>query len=250
MLSPFDPRSPLRRYPAAGGGPSYVNASGGVITVLIGTDGKTYRLHTFTDLSATLTVSVGGEVNYAMVGGAGQGGGSANPGAGCGGEGGEVKTGTLELPTGALPVVIGAGGFRDTAGGLAGAAGTATTFQGVTAAGGAQSQASSLFPTGGNGSANQNGAGGTVVTFPDGSVAKLGGGGGAGATSGQALGLGWEGVAGDGGPAFASVDSAGGAPVQNTGSGSGGCGAVNNADGQRAVAGADGVFYVWYEVAA
>ena len=82
-----------------------VSATGGNSTNDIGG----YRIHTFTDsaTASNFVVSVGGEVEYLVVGGGGGGGGGNGAGGGAGG----FRTGTVSVTSGSnYTVTVGGGG--------------------------------------------------------------------------------------------------------------------------------------------
>jgi hypothetical protein len=107
-------------------------ATGGAITnYTLG--GTNFTAHIFTSpawnvtLSTNLTVTVGGNVNYLIVGGGG--GGSDGSSGGGGGGGGVVISNSVSLTSGVYAVTVGAGGAHA-------ATGVNSTFAGLTAYGG------------------------------------------------------------------------------------------------------------------
>ena len=215
-------------------------------------------------LSGTLdTISTVGSSTYTgtstsgwgyaiLVGGGGSGGGAggSNNGAGGGGSGGVA--GKLVQLTGSMAVFIGSGG-ASAAAGTNGNAGTASTFAGMTAGGGAGGLVGPGDGTGGAGgtvsgatfssSANggraglpsglATGGGATTNFYPFVVNGTTGGGGGGGGNSGNGAG-GGNGAIGRGGD--------GGNNVAGTGFGSGGGG--GDSGGRSGGAGRPGVLYV------
>jgi len=162
-----------------------VQATGGTVTtVTIG--GVTYRVHTFTS-AGTFTVTRAGQVEYLIVGGGGAGGpGLVSPQRpGCGGNAGQMLTGSTTVTVQAYAITIGAGGVgaSDTSGSASSALGLTATggsigasqngpYAGTGASGGVNGLQSSI-----NGSSTYYGGGGGAAQFPPGNVAGLGGGG-------------------------------------------------------------------------
>jgi hypothetical protein len=194
----------------------YVAATGGTETTITVGD-KDYKVHTFTS-SGTFTVTQAGQVEFLVIGGGGVGG-SANDnnqnggGGGAGGYrssvvgelsgGGVVAESLFDVGVSAYTVTIGAGA----SGGYGGAAGSPSSFGGITSAGGGGGSASrGDFPAtsggsggGGGSTGGTTGASGTSGQGFDGgsgSSSNAGGGGGAGeAGSTDALRYGGDGVA-------------------------------------------------------
>lgn len=86
-------------------------ATGGTVTTF-SVGGKTYRVHTFTDVGESNLnfTSVGGEVEYLVIGGGG-GGGGGGVYAGSGGGAGGLLNGITTFPLGNTTVVVGSGGL-------------------------------------------------------------------------------------------------------------------------------------------
>ena len=121
--------TPYRKYyiptPAVG-----FSATGGTLT-----SGNSYNQWTFTS-SGTLVVTVGGTVNYAIIGGGGSGGTHVGGGGGAGG----VLSGTTTLSPGSYSITVGNGGIsvQGTSGSpyVVGNAGSSSSALGLTAYGG------------------------------------------------------------------------------------------------------------------
>lgn len=221
---------------SAGG--SYVQATGGTIT----TDGD-FKVHTLVD-GQTLSVTVGGDVGYLIVGSGGAGGTQGGAGAG-----GDVKHGTMTLAIDDYPVVIGAAGtaFFDADGTDGGAA----SFNGITAPGGGgggkYSEAGHDGASGGGGGAGgDGGAGGAATGDGNSGGAGLGGGGGGGGGGATAAGVSATDMSGGaGGAGYTSsisgtaqvYGSGGGGGAGGTGTASGGVGGTNAGNGDDIVDG-------------
>ena len=111
-------------------------ATGGTITDA-SINNALYRVHTFNS-NGTLTLTRGGVVDYLIVGGGGAGGCSRNGlGGSGGGGGGGVLIGSLTLPIGDYPVVVGSGGIKPAANSTGvGFTGNPSSFAGHVAIGG------------------------------------------------------------------------------------------------------------------
>ena len=204
-----------------------------------------YRIHTFTS-SGNFVVTIGGTIEYLVVGAGGGGGGK---GGGCGGAGGyrtnvvgETSGGssspesTMSIPTGVYPITIGSGGSGGVAGG-SGSAGGNSIFNGITSLGGGGGALQGSSNTGGSGGSGggggkDGGAGGsgTGGQGKDGG-SSLGGAGYAAAGGGGADSVGGSGLsgedAGDGGTGIQSAIS--GTLVYRSGGGGGGTNSTNSA---------------------
>lgn len=138
------------------GNPS-ATCSGGCTTTQVGS----YRVHTFT-ANGTLQTTIGGNMEYLVIGGGGGGGTSENyPGNGDGGGGGGAggyRTGTLSVSAQDYAITVGAGGAGATATSASGLKGGDSIFSTITSAGGG----SGARQEGGGGSGGSGGgAGGT-----------------------------------------------------------------------------------------
>ena len=192
-------------------------------------DGQ-YKTHQFLigDTGDALTFSVGGRVEYLVIGGGGAGGGGGLAGAG-GGAGGYC-TGFLEVPAGAYTITVGAGG---TGGGGLGGSGADSVFHSNTALGGGGGGSGSPSTTGASG-----GSGGGSLNSVAGGLGSdcgnnggtgtntynAGGGGGASAagTNGSGAGAGSAATGGNGGAGQASDILISGTDVTRAGGGGGG----------------------------
>lgn len=138
------------------------SATGGTITN-INLNNVSYRVHTFNS-NGTFTLERNGTIEYLIVGGGGPGGASrSSQGGGGGGGGGGVLMGSLTLPAGDYPVVVGAGGIKPTANtNGTGSNGQASTFaRQVALGGGAGGNGSS----GGVGTTGASGGGGGYAGY-------------------------------------------------------------------------------------
>ena len=182
-----------------------VFASGGVVSTA-----GSYRVHTFTSGTNTLTVTTGGNVEYLVVGGGGGGGdGGSNTGAGGGGAGG-FRTGTLTITTGDKTITIGDGGAGATSSTVNGVKGAHSVYETITSIGGGGGGSEGIAGNnggsggggsrahlGGNGTSGQGYGGGTGKEAPN---YPAGGGGGAGGAGGDYV----DSQSGAGGPGWAS----------------------------------------------
>lgn len=253
-----------------------VAASGGTET----TPGDGYKYHTFTT-SGTFTITVRGHLDVLLVAGGGGGGGadtvggSGNQGGGGGGAGGVRTLLDEDEPTGAMAIVIGAGGtFGVTSGGGGGTNGTngnTTSYRSETVdgggygGGGGTSNAGNNGGSGGGGSGNGSGPGGTPTsgqgnaggagTNNPGGSSGGGGGGGKGTAGGNASGSAG-GLAGQGATQFDSQEYGRGGygggsslgVVGRANKGDGGGGATVGVNGSSGYAGSDGVVVIRYKV--
>lgn len=161
-----------------------------------------YDIYVF-GASGSITFSQAGDVDYALVGGGGPGGHRGFHQGG-GGGGGEVSDGTTSVLAATLPVNIGQGGVPSSTETAYGTNGSPTTFNGISAGGGA---------AGGNGTSNSNGA------------SALGGGGGAGRNESGSGSVGTStGGGGNGGLANTNNGGAGGGDGGNASGLDGGAG--------------------------
>jgi len=128
----------------------FISATGGTITTV-----GNYKIHTFTT-GSTFTPSVGGTVQYLIVGGGGGGGGSGYTFGAGGGAGGFV-TGCTTVTAQAYTICVGGGG-------AAGSAGCNSVAFGITAYGGGVG--GTLGSPGGGGGSGGGGGGGTSSCFP------------------------------------------------------------------------------------
>lgn len=142
---------------------SPVVATGGTVTDIT-QDGINYRVHTFTS-NGTFEVTLGGEVEYLVVGGGGGGGaGIFSPwGVGGGGAGGFVENIFKVIPN-TFSVVVGDGGATQTSEGQKGNPGSNSSVFGVIALGGGGGQGNWSFNNrddggSGGGGATSGGAG-------------------------------------------------------------------------------------------
>lgn len=180
------------------GAASSISASGGNVTQFVGdgtngTNGTTYRVHTFTSTD-TLTVSnagSSGSVEYLLVGGGG--GGGACYGAG-GGAGGFVE-GNLNVAPGIYTITVGAGGGTNTNGngGTGGASSIGVTGSTLVSALGGGFGGGSCANNGGGGGSGGGGSNGGVGAAGtpgqgfgggNGTLSQSGGGGGGAASAG------------------------------------------------------------------
>lgn len=145
----------------------YVAASGGVET-----QDANYKYHTFTS-GGTLTVSTAGKVDVLVVGGGGSGSpGKQNSRYGGGGGGGQVVVSNgVAVGTGAITVMVGAGGIGVTTSGVNGNPGSNSSF-------GTPVPVVAANGVGGNGASNANG--GISGSGKSGGTGSTGGGGGGG----------------------------------------------------------------------
>jgi hypothetical protein len=206
------------------------SATGGTMTTSGG-----YTYHTFTTVGAvSFVVSAGPPtvVEYLIVGGGGAGGAGAGGAAG-GGAGGEVKASTMTVGAGTFTGTVGDGGTAVASD--QGNPGGASTFNGVSAAGGS---GGGCGGAGGNqdggsgvlgGGAGDGGSRGTGTLADGGDAGSNGGGGGAGAL--PQVGASWTGgaVGGAGGAGKtwarnSTVYGGGGGGAGSTTGGSGGSG--------------------------
>jgi hypothetical protein len=158
-----------------------------------------YKVHKFTTVgnSETLSCTSGGNIDYLVVGGGGGGGGLG----GGGGAGGFIEGSTL-ITNGNYTVVVGAGGLGDYNWNDYGTSGGISSFKGLTADGGGKGY---HHLPGGNGASGGGGGygnnGGTGITGQGnrgGKAASIGNGGGGG---GGADGVGGDGSSNAGGNA-------------------------------------------------
>lgn len=152
-------------------------------------------------------------------GGGGGGGGDTGSGAGGGGGGAQSVTNQVVAVSGNVSVTVGAAGGGGSVGGGAGSAGTASSFLGVSAAGGQGGSGGQGGHNGGNGGAGGGGASGGAYN-----ASPCPGGGGAGSGS--------NGGGGGAGSGYSSCNSRGG--------GGGGPGAAGQAGSQGGAGGAGG----------
>jgi hypothetical protein len=207
-------------------GPTGFNsATGGSVTTVSNYNGtgETWKVHTFTGSGTLSVTSAPLEFNILVVNG-GTGGGDANCSRGYpGGSGGNMRVFTgISIPTGSIPIVVGAGSSRGAyprpAGGSSSVNTTLTTAGGLTGGGGGNS---GNLPGGYNGSnGNYANTSGTNVRYGGG-----GGGGADGAFAGNRCSAGGSGGGGRGGAAGGDCGTPYGANgTPNTGGGGGGAG--------------------------
>lgn len=230
--------------------PPSITASGGTVV-----DSGGYRIHTFTS-SGTLTVTVGGIMEYLVVGGGGGGGVGDNGGAGGGaGGGGGFVTGSTNVSNGSYAVTVGDGGSGAVSGCTNGSNGNNSLFGAFATANGGGGGALGACGGGNPGQNGGSGGGGargglggsstgggnaggrsTVVSAE---ARAGGGGGGAGAVGGASSGASSWGPAGNGGNGLSSSIS-GAAVIYAGGGGGGGGDSANRGSGGSGGGGAGG----------
>lgn len=191
--------------------PAVITMSGGTET----TPGDGYKYHTFT-AGGTLTVTVGGSVEYLVVGGGG-GGGSRRPGGG--GGGGAVLTGsTVISATQAIAVGAGGAGGNPTSDSLNDGAkgGTSSIGSLVSAEGGGYGTGGDAIsaPVGGNGGCGGGAGAGSQTFTVSGGAGSVGGNGGSGRSDSLAVN---RGGGGGGGASGVNGTNGSGAGVGGTG---------------------------------
>jgi len=216
------------------GAPSIVEATGGTISGFA-SGGTAYRIHRFTTTGAnTFTVTNGGTIDFALIGGGGGGGGAdAANGGGGGGAGAVIQSTGFSVTPQSYSLSVGAGGTFGLFDGR-GFAGSSTTGFGSTAGGGG----------GGGGNGNTTSTG--IKNGVNGVDGSSGGGGVGSALGGSNVGTGGTGSS----PGTSGADGNSSNPARGGGGGGSG-GAASNQNGGAGtnlsstfgtVAGVSGVF--------
>jgi len=183
-----------------------VEATGGTVTDITDS-GVKYRVHTFSTIGTySFVTTVGGEVEYLIVGGGGGGGGRYHCGGG--GGGGVLQHKGFSVTPQTYSIVVGDGGssglaapdsaqrgdngsnstaFGQTALGGGGGGANSTLFTGSNGGSGGGGSGSSLALThqGGNGTIGQGSNGGNGIGSASNSTLRVGGGGGGAGTRGM-----------------------------------------------------------------